>query len=127
LTFRNGCVANITASRISMDRMRKIRFFQPNAYISVNLLAGQVAMYRKRPGVDFRDFQERLRRGDAPNLLEAVEPVSVDIVEAEPLRLELESFVAAVQAGTAPVVGADEGIRALEVAFEIERLLNEGN
>jgi predicted dehydrogenase len=127
LKFRTGCVANLTASRISMDRMRKIRFFQPDAYISVNLLAGQVAMYRKRPGVDFGDFQERLRRGESPNLLQAVEPVSLDVVKAEPLRLELESFVDAVQQGTPPVVGADEGIRALEVAFEIERLLSEGS
>jgi len=127
LKFRNGCVANITASRISVDRMRKIRFFQPNAYISVNLLAGQVAMYRKRPGVDLQDFQAKLQQGETPNLLQAVEPVTVDIVKEEPLRLELQSFVDAVRNGTPPVVGADEGIRALEVAFEIERLLSEGN
>jgi hypothetical protein len=110
-----------------VERMRKIRFFQPNAYISVNLLAGQIAMYRKRQNVSMQDFQEKLRRGETPNLMQAVEPVTVEIVKAEPLRLELESFVKAAQDGTPPVVGADEGIRALEVAFEIERLLNVGS
>jgi predicted dehydrogenase len=127
LKFRNGCVANLTASRISVERMRKIRFFQHNAYISVNLLAGQVAMYRRRPGVDLQDLQEKLRQGETPNLLQAVEPVAMEIVKEEPLKLELQSFVDAVRDATPPVVGAEEGIRALEVAFEIERLLSEGS
>src|SRR5262245_25977290 len=93
LRFRGGCVANLTASRISLERMRKIRFFQPDSYVSVDLLAGQIAMYRKRAGFSTDDFQEALRRGEDPDPLAAIEPVPITVVQEEPLRLELQAFV----------------------------------
>jgi predicted dehydrogenase len=127
LRFRTGCVANITASRISLERMRKIRFFQLDSYLSVDLLREQVAMYRKRPGFDLDGFQEALARGDNPDLLRAIEPVPVRIEREEPLQAELRSFLSAFGARSEPAVGAEAGIRALEVACEIERLLREEN
>lgn len=125
LRFRNGCVANVTASRISLERMRKIRFFQHDAYLSVDLLREKVAMYRKRAGVEARRFHEAMESGDSPDLWSAIEPVTMTIDSEEPLRAELRDFHAAVRDGCAPTVGADAGIRALEAACEIERLLRQ--
>lgn len=123
LRFRNGCVANLTASRISLEPMRKIRFFQPSGYLSVDLLQGAVSMYRRREGFSAAQFQAALTRGDNPDPLQAIEPVPVRVEKAEPLRLELEAFVTCAREGSPPLVGGEEGIRALEVACEIERLL----
>jgi predicted dehydrogenase len=123
LRFRGGCVANLTASRISLERMRKIRFFQPDSYVSVDLLQGEVAMYRRRPGFDAAAFQAALARGESPDPLAAIEPVPIHVEAEEPLRLELAAFVDCVRDGTRPVVGGEDGIHALEVACEIERLL----
>ena len=127
LHFRNGCVANITASRISQERMRKIRFFQPHSYLSVDLLREEVAMYRRQPGFDAAGFQAALARGEDIDIQAAIEPVTVKVEREEPLRAELRSFLQSAQGGTAPVVDADAGIRALEVACEIERLLHEAS
>ncbi len=125
LRFRNGCVANVTASRISLERMRKIRFFEPDAYVSVDLLREKVAMYRKRPGVEARDFREALARGESPDLWSVIEPVTLNVEREEPLRAELRDFLDAARQGRPPTVGAEAGIRALEAAIEIERLLGE--
>jgi len=121
LRFRNGCVANLTASRVSLERLRKIRFFQPDSYLSVDLLAGQVAMFRRRG--DVAAFQESLSRGENPDPLQVVEPVPVRVEPGEPLQLELASFVRAAREGATPLVRGEDGVRALEVACEIERLL----
>jgi predicted dehydrogenase len=125
LRFRKGCVANLTASRISVERLRKIRFFQPDSYLSVDLLEGRVGMYRRRPGFRVEEFQEALARGESPDLLQAIEPVVVPVSNEEPLRLELGAFVECARTGGRPRVGGIEGVRALEVACEIERLLAE--
>jgi len=127
LHFRNGCVANITASRISQERMRKIRFFQPHSYLSVDLLREEVAMYRRQPGFDAAGFHAALARGEDIDIQAAIEPVTVKVEREEPLRAELRSFLRSAQHGTTPVVDADAGIRALEVACEIERLLHEAS
>jgi predicted dehydrogenase len=121
LRFQNGCVANLTASRISLERMRKIRFFQPDSYLSCDLLAGQVSMFRRRG--DVAAFQDALARGLDPDPLQMVEPVTIRVEPGEPLRLELESFVRCAQNGGTPAVRGEDGVRALEVACEIERLL----
>ena len=114
LTFANGAVATITASRVSKDRMRKLRIFQRNGYLSLDLAAGTGEMYRLRSDVDLAT----LVRAAQP--IEAfVERVPIDAPEGEPLRLELESFVAAIT-GTAPVaVTGENGRDALEVALNI--------
>jgi predicted dehydrogenase len=104
LRFSNGCIANITGSRISRDRVRKIRFFQPEAYVSVDYAAQKVEMWRL------------VRTPGAPPSIEGGE---VPVVHEEPLRRELEDFVGAVSAGREPLVSGEDGRRALAVAERI--------
>jgi predicted dehydrogenase len=116
LSFDTGAVANITASRVSRERLRKIRIFQRTGYLSLDLAAGSGEFYRLRTDVDFSQIAK------APLALEAfVERVVLDAEEGEPLRLELESFVAAVQGRAAVVVSGDDGREALAVALRINR------
>jgi predicted dehydrogenase len=114
LTFETGAVANITASRVSRERLRKIRIFQPTGYLSLDLAAGTGEFYRLRRGVDLAALAM------APAGIEMfVERVALDAPEGEPLKLELESFVAAVR-GEQPVsVTAEEGRDALAIALRI--------
>ena len=114
LTFANGAVATITASRVSKDRMRKLRIFQRNGYLSLDLAAGTGEMYRLRSDVDLPTLVRTAQPIEA-----FVERVAIDAPEGEPLRLELESFVAAIT-GTSPVaVTGENGRDALEVALNI--------
>jgi predicted dehydrogenase len=114
LTFGNGAVATITASRVSKDRMRKLRIFQRNGYLSLDLAAGTGEMYRLRSDVDLPTLVRTAQPIEA-----FVERVAIDAPEGEPLRLELESFVAAIT-GKAPVtVTGENGRDALEVALNI--------
>ena len=104
LRFTNGCIANITASRISRDRVRKIRFFQPSAYVSIDYAARKVEVWR-------------LVKGAGP--LPSIEGGEVPVADEEPLKRELEDFVAAVTAGRPPLVTGEQGRRALQLAQQI--------
>ena len=114
LTFESGAVANITASRVSRERMRKIRIFQQSGYLSLDLAAGNGEFYRLRGDVDLA------RLAAAPLAMEhLVERIPLEAEDGEPLRLEFESFLAAIR-GEAPVaVTGDEGREALAVALQI--------
>ena len=114
LTFDSGAVANITASRVSRERMRKIRIFQQSGYLSLDLAAGNGEFYRMRNDVDVASLVS------APLALEQfVERIPLEAEEGEPLRLEFESFIAAVR-GDAPVaVSGEAGREALAVALQI--------
>jgi len=105
IEFADGCVANMTASRVSTDKVRKLRFFQPHDYVSID--------YAEQSG-----YRLSLQGGRIVN--QKLEPTS-----REPLVVELESFVEAVRDRTAPRVDGKAGMRALEVALavnlEIER------
>ncbi len=114
ITFATGAVATITASRVSKDRMRKLRIFQRNGYLSLDLASGTGEMYRLRQDVDLATLAKQAQPLEA-----FVERVAIDAPEGEPLRLELESFVAAVR-GEAPVaVTGRAGRDALAVALRI--------
>ena len=122
VAFTSGAVANITSSRVSRERMRKVRIFQQSGYISLDLAAGDGEFYRLRGDVDLA----ALAKG--PLALEAfVERIPLDAPAGEPLRLEFESFVAAVRGDQPVVVSGDDGREALAVALrivgEIERTL----
>ena len=122
LTFASGAVANITASRVSRERMRKIRLFQRSGYISLDLAAGTGEYYRMRGDVDLAAL------ATAPLQLEAfVERVPLAAPEGEPLLLEFESFVDAVRGRSDVAVSGEAGREALAVALrimgEIERSL----
>jgi predicted dehydrogenase len=108
LKFANGCIANVTASRVSPDRMRKIRIFQPDAYFSLDYAVPELEVYRKviksgRPEITYR---------------------KVTVEKKEPLRLELQSFLSCVRAGKKPLVSGEHGRDALELALEITRLIH---
>jgi predicted dehydrogenase len=104
LRFEDGCIANITASRISRERVRKIRFFQQDAYISIDYAAQEVEGYRL------------VRRdGARPDIQGGQLPVQRE----EPLKRELADFVGAVRDRRAPLVTGDDGRRALALAQAI--------
>jgi len=116
ISFASGVVANITSSRVSRERMRKVRIFQQSGYISLDLAAGDGEFYRLRGDVDLA----ALAKG--PIALEAfVERIPLDAPEGEPLRLEFESFVAAVRGEQPVVVTGEDGREALAVALRIVR------
>jgi predicted dehydrogenase len=101
--FKNGCIANLTASRISRDRVRKIRFFQPSAYLSIDYAAQKVEMYKLVTGAGMPSIQG----GDVP------------VTNEEPLVRELADFVDAVASKRAPLVTGEQGRRALALAQAI--------
>jgi predicted dehydrogenase len=116
LRFRGGAAANITASRVSRERMRKIRFFQPSGYISLDLAAGTGEYLRLRRGA------ATFAGGEIPTRLDdLVERVEIRGDGKEPLRAELEAWVAALRGEDSLVVTGAEGRRALAVALEIVR------
>src|SRR6478672_2205162 len=104
LRFANGCVANLTASRISRDRVRKIRFFQPAAYLSVDYAAQKIELWR-------------LVKGAGP--MPSIEGGEVSVANEEPLKRELADFVDAVVSKRAPLVDGHQGRRALALAQRI--------
>ena len=104
LTFGSGCIANLTASRISRERIRKLRFFQPHSYLSVDCASQEAEAYRLVAGEDGRP---RIDGG------------KLDVQKDEPLRLELQDFVEAVRTGGRPRVTGADGRRALALATQI--------
>jgi predicted dehydrogenase len=122
LTFDSGAVANITASRVSRERTRKLRMFQASGYLTLDLGAGAGEYYRLRSELDLGEVSK------APAAIDDfVERISLEAPEGEPLRLEFESFVAAVRGRGPVVVSGEDGREALGVALgivrEIERTL----
>jgi len=104
LRFASGCIANVTASRISKDRVRKIRFFQPDAYLSIDYAAQEVEGWRLVK-----------RDGARPSIEGGPIPIERD----EPLKRELADFARAVRERGTPVVDGAAGRRALELATRI--------
>lgn len=124
LTFASGAVANITASRVSRERMRKLRIFQPTGYLSLDLGTGTGEFYHLKAGMDLAAFVRDAQGAQA--LEQFVERITIDAPEGDALRLELESFIAAVQ-GKAPVaVSGQAGREALDVALQIVREIERG-
>jgi len=104
LRFANGCIVNLTASRISRDRVRKIRFFQAASYLSIDYAAQKVDVWRLMKG-----------EGPAPSLTGG----ELEVANEEPLKRELADFADAVVSRRAPVVTGEAGRRALAVAQQI--------
>ncbi|MBI2425109.1 MAG: Gfo/Idh/MocA family oxidoreductase [Candidatus Hydrogenedentes bacterium] len=115
LRFASGCVANLTSSRVSMDRMRKIRIFEENAYLSTDYSAQEVIVYRKKPG----PIPENT------NPMEHIDIEPLPVRKEEPLKLELESFITCVREKRRPVVSGEDGVRALRVAEEVMRFIRD--
>jgi len=128
LRFANGCVANLTASRVSPERMRKIRVFSGGAapsYVSLDYRAQEGYVYRvAREEEAESSLWKKLLAGKDATLVsqfggKRIVREPVPITKEEPLRLELESFVECAIARQAPVVSGEAAQRALDVAFEI--------
>jgi predicted dehydrogenase len=100
LAFPGGCIANLTASRVSTERVRKLRLFQPHQYVSLD--------YQKQEAVVFTV---------SGNQQIGFQPLTV--TKDEPLRLEIEAFLEAVANRSRPLTSGEEGLRALEVAMAI--------
>jgi predicted dehydrogenase len=114
LVFEGGAVANITASRVSLERMRKIRFFQRSGYLSLDLAAGTGEFLRLRKGATLPEGEVNLL-----SLMSVVERIELKGDGAEPLRAELEAWVAAVRGEGPLVVSGRDGRNALAVALRI--------
>jgi len=134
LRFANGCVANLTASRISPERLRKIRVFsggETTSYISLDYRVQEGFIYRlAREGEEESSlFKKLLRAKDSTIVSEFAgrkivrEPVP--IAKDEPLRMELQHFVECVRAQRTPMVSGEAAKRALDLAFEITRQIQE--
>jgi predicted dehydrogenase len=132
LVFANGCVANVTASRVSDKAMRKIRLFSLDAYVSLNTMAGHAVIYRKHP-----DLPRRLEAAmKDPTLAATKDPAEmmarfIEVEEAkgdgvEPLRRELDAFVACVRERREPVVTGEHGRQAMAVAEDVMRAIGAG-
>ncbi len=120
LTFEGGAVANLTASRVSLERMRKLRIFQRSGYVSLDLANGSGEFLRLRdslPGLSPAGVATGIR---AENLGEIVERVPLVGDDREPLGRELESFRDAVGGRRAPAVSGQEGRDALAVTLTIQ-------
>ena len=108
--FSNGAVALATASRVSRERVRRLRLFQPNGYFSLDLATG---------GGEFMQLRSDWRPGTGSQLSDVVERVVLEAPEADALALELQSFVHAVQGDREVVVGGAEGRAALALARRV--------
>lgn len=119
LTFQGGAVANLTASRISPERMRKLRIFQPSGYLSLNLADGTGEFLRLRR--ELSELQAQAAAGQAPaDLSDVVERIPLGGDGVEPLRRELEDFREAVAGRGSPAVTGHDGRAALAVALAVQ-------
>jgi len=110
IQFANGCVANVTASRVSQKSERRMRLFQSNAYFSVDLSNGTL------------DIRRRGDREIMPGIPD-IESEHLTLPGGDALADEIRSFISCVRTGRAPVVGGRDGLRALEAVVEIGRQL----
>jgi predicted dehydrogenase len=131
IEFANGCVADVTASRVGTKTERKLRMFSSDAYMVLDFALRQGWTYRKGP--DLTVEKVMALRGGARSLADLkglvfgdllrVEPVR--ITEHEPLKAELESFLEAVRTGGRPVVSGEDGLRALRLALQVMKGIQE--
>ena len=116
IEFDNGCVANLTSSRISMKKMRKIRLFQKDAYISIDFLEKKTEVIRMDQPSLPHDFQFDIETAQGKRIISVHQPV---IADGNAIRMELEAFRDSIHQHTEPPVSIIDGYRALEVAHQI--------
>ncbi len=109
ITFSNGCIANVTSSRVSVKRERKVRFFQPDAYISIDYDQRKAQIFHKPPpGAGWLDIRAE----------------NIEIKEGDALADEIDSFLDSVRTRALPLVSGADGLRALEIASMIRAQLH---
>jgi len=126
LKFENGCVANVTASRISQKKMRKMRLFQRDAYISIDFLQGLSEVFKLVAAdapMDPSSLPLVLGKIDQGDKKRHIIYEKLQAPEGNALKMELESFLEAIANGTPPPVTGEDGRRALEVASAITEMI----
>jgi predicted dehydrogenase len=121
IEFNNGCVANLTSSRISMKKMRKMRLFQKDAYIGIDFLEKRTEVIKLKESTDENVFAFDI---DTPNGTKTIAIASPEIKEVNAIKKELEAFVDAISNNKQPVVNEIDGYRAMEVAHAILEKIN---
>lgn len=116
IEFESGCVANFTASRVSTERVRKLRFFQPSQYLSID--------YGRQEVLVFRVGADDGGAGD-PTVNPEIKVLKPSVTSEEPLHAEVKSFVHAVQKRSTPTVSLEDGRHALALAIEIVTAIRE--
>jgi len=111
IEFENGCVANVTSSRVSVKSERKMRLFQHDAYISIDFQDKKLAVHRKGDGEMFPGISD-------------VKSEECTFEQGDALLSEISSFLDCIKNNKEPVVSGQAGLRALETAIEITQLLN---
>jgi predicted dehydrogenase len=115
LEFESGCVANFTASRVSTERVRKLRFFQPKQYVSLDYGRQDVLVFSVGPS----------DASGTPSVNPQIQVVKPPTTSEEPLHAELKSFLDSVQRRSTPIVTLEDGRRALSVALDIVAAIGE--
>ena len=116
IEFDNGCVANLTSSRISLKKMRKMRLFQKNAYISIDFLEKKTEITRIKTPEDKDAFVFDIETGKGKTSIAFITP---KVEEGNAIKMELESFRDAILNNTNTIVSEVDGFRAMEVAHQI--------
>jgi len=121
IQFENGCVANLTASRISLKKMRKMRLFQEDMYISLDLLIGLAEVYQLKALPKDEQVQSPISWGmiEKEGVRKQIAYNKLQSEEENALKLELESFVDSVLHDQAPIVSGKDGLKALKVAYSV--------
>ena len=115
--FESGCIANFTASRVSTERVRKLRFFQPHQYVSIDYARQDILIIDVAAKAAAQPSHEAIAAG-----LNVQKP---QITQGEPLRLEIEAFLECVRSRRSPVVSGENGRAALELALQINSAIAE--
>jgi predicted dehydrogenase len=126
LEFENGCVANFTASRVSTERVRKLRFFQPRQYVSLDYSRQDVLVLTVDDlSLDPAGMDPFNPASVAASALPGITPFRPAVVQQEPLRAELESFLLAVRERSRPEVTLEDGRRVLALAIDVAEAIAE--
>src|SRR6187402_3811558 len=121
IEFNNGCVANLTSSRISMKKMRKMRLFQKDGYIGIDFLNKSVEILKLKKDEDINTFNFDL---ETPKGTRTIAISNPPIPEVNAIKKELEEFVSSIQNKTPTIVSEIDGYRAMEVAHQILQKIN---
>ncbi len=126
--FENGCVANFTASRVSTERVRKLRFFQPHQYLSLDfarqdLLLIDVTAAAGMTVEQLIALEAKTKANSSGHPTAGLSMRKLPVVEGEPLRLEIVSFLEAVRTRSTPIVSGEDGRRALALALSVNQAI----
>ena len=122
IEFDNGCVANLTSSRISMKKMRKVRLFQKDAYIGIDFLEKKAEVIKLKTASDENVFSFDI---DTPKGVKTIALANPVVPDVNAIKKELEEFVDAINKNVQPIVNEIDGFRAMEVAHQILHKINQ--